>query len=41
MTLDDIKEIIENNIPDSKAIVLDPMNDGERSRLYLRGARPL
>jgi len=29
MTLDDIKNIIESNIPNSQAIVLDPMNDGE------------
>lgn len=29
MTLDEIKNIIESNIPDSQAIVLDPMNDGE------------
>jgi acid stress-induced BolA-like protein IbaG/YrbA len=29
MTLDEIKQIIENNIPQSKAYVLDPMGDGQ------------
>lgn len=29
MTLDQIKSIIEENVPNSQAIVLDPYNDGE------------
>lgn len=29
MKLEEIQNIIESNIPDSQAIVLDPMNDGE------------
>ena len=29
MTLDDIKSIIETNIPEATVYVLDPMNDGE------------
>ncbi|MCB9722055.1 MAG: BolA/IbaG family iron-sulfur metabolism protein [Candidatus Omnitrophica bacterium] len=29
MTLDQIKRIIEEHVPDSQAIVLDPYNDGE------------
>ncbi len=35
MTLDDIKKIIESNIPDSEAIVLDPMNDGEHLQAFV------
>jgi len=29
MTLDQIKQIIETNVPHSRAIVMDPMQDGE------------
>jgi len=29
MTLKDIQVIIENAVPDSKAYILDPMNDGQ------------
>jgi acid stress-induced BolA-like protein IbaG/YrbA len=29
MTLDEIRKIIEGNIPQSKAYVLDPMGDGQ------------
>ncbi len=29
MTLDEIKQIIEENVPESTAYVLDPMNDGQ------------
>lgn len=29
MTTDDIKQIIEKNVPQSIAYVLDPMNDGQ------------
>jgi len=29
MTLDEIKGIIEKNIPECTALVMDPMNDGE------------
>ncbi|MCA9393031.1 MAG: BolA/IbaG family iron-sulfur metabolism protein [Candidatus Omnitrophica bacterium] len=29
MTLDQIKRIIEEHVPDCRAIVLDPYNDGE------------
>ena len=29
MTLDEIKAIIQNNIPDAEIHILDPMNDGQ------------
>ena len=35
MTLDEIKKIIEDNIPDAEAIVLDPMQDGEHLQAFV------
>ena len=35
MTLSDIKKIIEENVPDSTAIVMDPMNDGEHLQAFV------
>ena len=35
MKLEDIKKIIEENVPNSEAIVLDPMNDGEHLQAFV------
>ena len=35
MTLEEIKNVIESNVPDSEAIVLDPMNDGEHLQAFV------
>jgi acid stress-induced BolA-like protein IbaG/YrbA len=35
MTLDEIKKIIEDNISDSTAYVLDPMNDGQHLQAFV------
>lgn len=35
MTLNDIQEIIENAVPDSKAYILDPMNDGQHLQAFV------
>lgn len=35
MTLDQIKQIIEQSIPQSKAYILDPMNDGQHLQAFV------
>jgi acid stress-induced BolA-like protein IbaG/YrbA len=35
VTVVEIKKIIENAIPDSQAVILDPMNDGEHLQAYV------
>ena len=35
MTLEDIKQIIEKNVPHSTAYVLDPMNDGQHLQAFV------
>ncbi len=35
MTLDEIKKVIESNIPQSTADILDPMNDGQHLQAFV------
>lgn len=35
MTLDEIKQTIENAVPDSTAHILDPMNDGQHLQAFV------
>ena len=35
MTLNEIKQIIEQAIPNSKAFILDPMNDGQHLQAFV------
>lgn len=35
MNVNDIKQTIEHNIPNSTAYVLDPMNDGQHLRAFV------